>query len=87
MGEALLPLGSSEPPPLALHTHPLRLIPTLEAGGARVPCTSVGVEGAHSHGPGGQALSPEVGSLEEGVCPPELLVNCESSKAWQELVF
>ena len=44
------------------------------------------MEGAHNHGPGGQALSPEVGSLEEGVCPPELLVTCESSKSWQELV-
>ena len=46
----------------------------------------MGVEGAHSHGPGGRALSPELGSLEEGVCPPELLVTCESSKSWQELV-
>ena len=52
----------------------------------RVPCASVDVEGARSHGPGGQALSPEVGPLEEGVCPPELLMTCESSKAWQELV-
>ena len=44
------------------------------------------VEGARSHGPGGRALSPEVGPLEEGVCPPELLMTCESSKAWQELI-
>ena len=44
------------------------------------------VEGARSHGPGGRALSPEVVSLEEIVCPPELLMTCESSKAWQELV-
>ena len=34
------------------------------------------VEEAHSHGPGGGALS-----LEEDVCPPELLMTCESSKA------
>ena len=44
------------------------------------------MEGARSHGPGGQALSLEVGYLEEGVCPPELLMTCESSKAWKELV-
>ena len=44
------------------------------------------MQGAHSHGPGGRALSLEVGPLEEGVCPPELLMTCESSKSWQELV-
>ena len=44
------------------------------------------VEGICSHSPGGRTLSPEVGPLEEGVCPPELLMNCESSKAWQEVV-
>ena len=46
----------------------------------------MGVEGAHSHNPGGRTLFPEVGSLEEGVCPLELLMTCESSKYWQELV-
>ena len=44
------------------------------------------MEGACSHGPGGRALSLEVGSLEEGICPPELLMTCESSKSRQELV-
>ena len=44
------------------------------------------MEGACSHGPGARALSPEVGSLEEGICPPELLMTCESSKSRQELV-
>ena len=29
VGEALLPLGSSEPAPLTLHAHPLRLTPGL----------------------------------------------------------
>ena len=43
-------------------------------------------EGARSHSPRGWVLSLEVGPLKEGVCPPELLMNCESSKAWQELV-
>ena len=53
----------------------------MEAGGARVPCPSVDVKGACGQGPGGQALSPEVGSLEDSVCPSELLMTCESSKA------
>ena len=67
--------------------------------GARAPCSgwsrawsrrsrhgAGGLWGLHSHGPGGRALSLELESLEEGVCPPELLVTCESSKSWQELV-
>ena len=58
----------------------------MEGGGALVPSASLDVEGAHSHGPGGRALSMEVGSLEEGVCPLELFITCESSKSWQELV-
>ena len=33
------------------------------------------VERTCSHDPGGQTLSLEVGSLEEGVCPPELLMT------------
>ena len=40
VGEALLPLGSSEPPPLTLHTHPLRLTPGLaHFGGWGSPCS------------------------------------------------
>ena len=63
------------------------LSPLWRLGEPVFPVPSVDVERALSHGPGGRALSPEVGPLEEGVCPPELLMTCESSKAWQELVF
>ena len=55
--------------------------PTVEVGGACVPCASVDVKGACGQGPGGQALSPEVGSLEDSVCPSELLMTCEFNKA------
>ena len=42
--------------------------------------------GSRSHSPGSWALSLQVGSLEEGVCPLDLLMTCESSKTWQEFV-
>ena len=74
-----------------MHAHPLRLNPGLAHfggwGGARVLCASVQLKGACSQGPEGQALSLEVGALEEGICPHEVLMTCESSKAWQEIVF
>ena len=86
--ETLLPLGSSEPPPLTLHAHPLRLTLGLaHFGGWGSPCSLCIYGRGGSPDPAGWALSLEVGPLEEGVCPPELLMNCESSKAWQELVF
>ena len=72
--ELCLPLGSSKSPPLTLHAHPLRLTWALaHFGGWGSPCSRL-------------ALSPDVGSLEEGVCPLELFRTCESSKLWQELV-
>ena len=70
--------------PDTAHTPPQadpRLSPLWRLGGAHVLCASVDVEGAHSHGPGGRALSLEVAPLEEGVCTHELLMICEFSKA------
>ena len=43
--------------------------------GAYILCAFVEVERTCSQDPGGQTLSLEVGSLEEGVCSPELLMT------------
>ena len=88
-GRLCLPLGSPEPPPLTLHTHPLRLTPGLaHFGGWGIPCSLCicGRGGSPQPRPWMPSSVSEVGSLEDSVYPPELLMTCESSKAWQELV-
>ena len=63
--------------PLTRHTH-LRLTLGLThfgSWGAYILCAFVEVERTCSQDPGGQTLSLEVGSLEEGVCSPELLMT------------
>ena len=88
-GRLYLPLGSPEPPPLTLHTHPLRLTPGLAHFGGWGSACSLCICG-HGGSPQPRPWRPssvlKVGSLEEGVYTPELLMTCESSKAWQELV-
>ena len=82
-------LGSPEPPPLTLHTHPLRLTPGLAhfaVWGSPCSLCICGRGGSPQPRPWRPSSVLEMGSLEEGVYPPELLMTCESSKAWQELV-
>lgn len=73
---ALLPLGFSEPPPLTLHTHPLRLTLGLAHFGGWGSLCSLCICGH------GGSLQPrpwrlssvlEVGPLEDSVCTSELL--------------
>ena len=88
-GRICLPLGSPKPPRLTLHTHPLRLTPGLAHFGVWRSVYSLrihGCGGSPQPRPCRPSSVSEVGSLEEGVCPPELLMTCESSKSRQELV-
>ena len=88
-GRLCLPLGSPEPPPLTLHTHPLRLTPGLAhfaVWGSPCSLCICGRGGSPQPRPWRPSSVLEMGSLEEGDYPPELLMTCESSKAWQELV-
>ena len=60
----------------------------LKAGGEAVaPVIGAALAKARSAAGGMAQVALDVGPLEEGVCPHELLITCESSIAWQELVF
>ena len=84
-GRLCLPLGSSETPLLTLHTQPLRLTPGLAHFGGPCSLCICGRGGSPQPWPWRPSSVSEVGSLEKGVYPPELLMTCESRKAWQEL--
>ena len=84
----MLPPGSSEPPPLTLNAPLLRLTPGLaHFGGWRSPCflCICGCGGSPQPWPWRASSVPGGGVPEDSVCP-ELLMTCESSKAWKELV-
>ena len=88
VGGALLPPGSSEPPPLTPNAPLLRLTPGLaHFGGWRSPCflCICGCGGSPQPWPWRASSVPGGGVPEDSVCP-ELLMTCESSKAWKELV-
>ena len=85
----MLPPGSSEPPPLTLNAPLLRLTPGLaHFGGWGSPCflCICGRGGSPQPQPRRASSVPGGGVPEDSVCPSELLMTCESSKAWKELV-
>ena len=89
VGGTLFPLGSSEPPPLILHVHPLRLTLGLAPfGGWGSLCflCICGRGGSPQPRPWRPSSFPGGGVPEDGVCRSELLMTCESSKARKELI-
>ena len=85
----MFPLGSSEPPPLILHVHPLRLTLGLAPfGGWGSLCflCICGRGGSPQPRPWRPSSFPGGGVPEDGVCRSELLMTCESSKARKELI-